>query len=324
MEPDASSHPAAEPGVSIIIPVYNYGRYLREAIDSALAQTHRHLEVLVIDDGSTDDSAAIAACYGEKVRCISQKNAGLSAARNTGIRAATQPFVAFLDADDVLEPRALAASLHCFSELPPDFGMVSCAYQRTEADGTPIIGKAHAFHRSCELRARDILLKSRFMPSAVLARREVFEACGLFDTSLRSSEDRDMWIRIGEKYRIYFLAERLVRIRKHGGNMSSHAARMRENSRRVIHRAFARGVVSRLDVFYWLRVYAISHFEVAWMQYDEGRRRPALISAGISLLLWPWFPHPERLNEPRFFRARAFVRFLWETIFTARKSAAPK
>ena len=89
-----------EPLVSVVIPNYNYGQYLRQAIDSVLAQTYPAIEIIVVDDGSQDKSEAIVRSYGERVRLIAQRNQGVSVARNRGVQESAGEFVAFLDADD--------------------------------------------------------------------------------------------------------------------------------------------------------------------------------------------------------------------------------
>src|SRR5205814_441931 len=127
------------PGVSVVIPAYNYARFLPKAIESALAQSHPSLEIIVVDDGSTDDTQAVVAQYtGPRVRCVRQQNAGLSAARNTGIREARFPYVAFLDADDEWHPNFLAACMEAFSKLGGGFGIVACGAERIDAAGDPL------------------------------------------------------------------------------------------------------------------------------------------------------------------------------------------
>src|SRR5437773_3781756 len=111
--------------VSVVIPTYNYARYLPEAIDSALAQTHAPLEVIVVDDGSTDDTPRVLAVYGDRIRVIRQANRGPGAARNTGIAAARGEYVGFLDADDVWLPRKLELQMARF-EADQGLGLVHC------------------------------------------------------------------------------------------------------------------------------------------------------------------------------------------------------
>ena len=154
----------------------------------------------------------------------------------------------------------------------------------------------------------------------MIAKRSAFDAVGLFDPTLRSSEDREMWIRITAKYKGLQNGDRLICARRHPNNMSKHADRMRLNTRRVLRQAFANAYVPRSAIFFWLRVFSFNHFETAWMYHDEGRRGLALREIIFSLLLWPWFPKPNLLNEPSFFRARSLVRILREFGFSSRNS----
>jgi glycosyltransferase involved in cell wall biosynthesis len=313
--PADSPAPLSEPsarGVSVIIPAYNYAPYLEGAVRSALAQTHQPLEVIIVDDGSTDDTPAL----GEKlarelprVRYTRQQNAGLSAARNTGIGLAAYPFVTFLDSDDEFLPEMVATLMQAFESQPPDTGLVACATIRMDREGRPIGEKRLPARGSRPYTSADILFKTRF-PCCVVARRACFDSAGLFDPALRSSEDRDMWIRIGLHHRIYFVDQPLVRIRRHDSNMSRNTVRMREAMRRIRQKAIEARVVPRTDTGYWLRLHAFDHFQGAWMYWDEGRRLRAILHILISLVLWP-FPLDNRdLFEPPLFRIRAAARFI--------------
>lgn len=304
-------------GVSVIIPAYNYGRFLAESIDSALQQTLPNVEVIVVDDGSTDNTRSIAFQFTDsRLRYIYQANQGLSAARNTGILNARYAFIAFLDADDLWLPPMIESALSNFSRLPSDFAVVACGLARMNADGEPIdqVPVTHGEVAQKELKARDIVIKSRFMPSTVVVRREVFGEVGLFDTGLRSSEDRDMWIRIGEKYRIHYYAERLVRIRKHGNNMSRNADRMRVNMRMVLKKYFSGFRKAFCQPITFLKSLAFHEFELAWMYYDEGRATEAISSLLASLALWPVFFNTMDLDQPTLFRTRALARFILNRI----------
>ena len=104
--------------VSVVVPTYDYGCFVAEAVASALAQTYPHREVIVVDDGSTDDTREVLAPYSDRIRYIFQSNQGLSAARNTGIRAAQGEFIALLDSDDVWHPRKLEVQMHFLHDLP--------------------------------------------------------------------------------------------------------------------------------------------------------------------------------------------------------------
>lgn len=305
-------NPQPMPGVSVVIPCYNYAHYLRHAVDSVLAQTYVDREIIIVDDGSTDDTPAVAAAYGDRVRVIRQPNAGLPAARNTGIRAASKPFIALLDADDVWLPGYLSAVMTAFARLPDDTGLVASKSIKVGPAGN-ILGRIRRDHEAHgELRARDILLRTHFAPSTVTVRKAVFEACGLFDDTLTSSEDRDMWIRVGMRFRLFLLPDALVHIRDHPSSMSKNAERMARNTRAVIRKARRAGVVPARDVTFWLRVMAFNRFQCAWMYRDQRRHLRAVAEMAMSLVFWPWFGCPEQVNEPALFRVRALRRFLWE------------
>ncbi|MBA4147311.1 MAG: glycosyltransferase family 2 protein [Verrucomicrobia bacterium] len=305
----ASQKAALNLGVSVVIPAYNYACYLPKAIDSVLEQEYPYYEIIVVDDGSTDNTAELVAAYGDRVRYIYQKNAGLPTARNTGIKAAHFDFVGFLDADDEWLPSRLKDALTRFAELPEEFGIIACRSMLIDSQGGPVKRKALVSNGVFEVRCADIMMKTQFSPSSVIARRIVFETCGYFDPTLRSSEDRDMWIRITHRYRALVNGERLIRVRRHSNNMSKHADRMRQNTRRVLRQSFKNAYVPKTKFPFWMRVFAYNHFETAWMYWDEGRRGAALREILLSLAWCPFFVNPNRLNEPTLFRLRALARF---------------
>jgi glycosyltransferase involved in cell wall biosynthesis len=298
------------PGISVIIPAYNYAHYLPHAIASVLAQGYPHFELIIVDDGSTDHTAAVVARYPAPVRYLHQTNAGLPAARNTGIRAAQFPLLCFLDADDALAPGLLFKAIDSLHALPDSFAIVAFRTQLMDQDAKLMPTKTRAGTRGEEILGRDIIHKTRYGTTGLLARREVFEQAGYFDETLRSSEDRDMWIRIASHRRIFLHGERLAHIRRHSASMSRNTARMKANMARVIRKAHRDERVPRREIFYWLRVCSFLHFQGAWMYWDERRRLPALRDLAVSLLLWPWFPNHDRLNEPLLFRVRAALTFL--------------
>src|SRR5947209_609603 len=125
MNPLPPSAEKLSPAVSVIIPAYNYATYLPKAIDSVLKQRFTNYEIIVVDDGSTDNTADLIAKYGDRVRYVYQKNAGLPSARNTGIKAARGDYVGFLDADDEWHPNFLQNAMETFARLSPDFVVVA-------------------------------------------------------------------------------------------------------------------------------------------------------------------------------------------------------
>ena len=298
-------------GVSVVIPAYNYARFLKEAISSVLAQPYSPLEVIVVDDGSTDNTPALLSnIIDPRLRVIRQANAGLSAARNTGIREARHPFIAFLDADDRWAEDFLPNVMARFLELPDDYVIVTGSSQRMTADGRLVQKPRSLILPPATLTVRDFILVNRMFPSAVVARRSTLMECGGFDTALRSSEDRDMWIRMTTNHRAAYIQDTLAHIRRHGENMSKHATRMRENTLRTIGKAWSAGVVSRLNLPFWFTVRAYFEYQSAWTHFSAGRRFAALRLLAFSFFLCPIVLRPGRVGEKHFFRLRALRHFL--------------
>jgi glycosyltransferase involved in cell wall biosynthesis len=278
--------------VSVVIPTYNYGRYVTAAVDSALAQTYPDREILVIDDGSTDDTRDRLRPYLDRIRYIYQDNQGLSAARNTGIRAAGGESIALLDSDDLWHPRKLEIQVE-YLVRSPEIGLVASADVKDLEHGWPDVPDL------CSLPAhpvtlKDLLVRWRFGPSSVLVRKTCFDAVGLFDTELRSVEDRDMWIRIAERFPIIRLEGPLWWYRRHGANMTSAALRMEENEMKVLRRALDSIAAVRYDLP--LRCKALSYaLRSAAKRYEAAGMRPRAIWRVLqSMCLWPW---PFRRDE---------------------------
>jgi len=260
------------PKVSAIIPTYNYGRFVCQAVDSVLAQAWPNVEVIVVDDGSTDDTAERLKPYADKIRYIYQTNRGLSAARNTGIREAAGEYVAFLDADDLWTPQKTKAQMALVAAQ--QFDAVVCVPANNASTGD-------------SFSFADCFVVSPGFGSTALVKRDVFDETGGFDETLKSVEDRDMMLRItATGRRIGIVAGDYVRIRTHDANMSRNAQRMEENFRRTLKKIFA---LPQMRHRYLLKVKALSHyyFDCAWTYFEEGKRIGALARILKSLLLYP-------------------------------------
>jgi glycosyltransferase involved in cell wall biosynthesis len=220
--------------VDVILPAFNGSRVIRRALDSALVQ-NVPLRVIVVDDGSTDDSAHIARSYGERVTVISQPNRGVSGARNTGLAAACAPYIAFLDQDDVWEPGKLERQIEILDAVP-EVGLVFTDMQLFGEDGRIVEdGFLHSTASYAALTKTSIgrsafllpeslaeaVVRFNFIsPSTVLARREALEAIGGFDERFRLIDDADCWIRLLTRWRGAVIEERLVRSLVWEGNAS--------------------------------------------------------------------------------------------------------
>jgi glycosyltransferase involved in cell wall biosynthesis len=225
------SKAAAERGVSVVIPTYNHAHFLKDAIDSVLAQSVAPSEILVVDDGSTDHPERVTGHYPQ-VTLLTQPNQGLAAARNTGWRAARGFYILFLDADDRLRPGAIAANLAQF-ERRPDCGMVYGSYCRIDKDGR--------FLRSVRLRPTgedpyEALLRTNLigMHATVLYRRDCLEAVGGYDATLREVEDYDLYLRLARCFPVSSTPECIAEYRTHDTNMSHSVPRMLPTVLRVM------------------------------------------------------------------------------------------
>lgn len=222
--------------ISVVIPTYNHVRFLSDAIQSALRQSYPAVEIIVIDDGSTDNTHTLVETFGDQVRYIWQENRGLSGARNTGITAARGEYIALLDADDFWEPTYLA-TVHATLAADHRLGAVYTGLQFVNSKGEHLPQPCVATVPRDQLYDR-LLDGEFFAPSAVLVRRACFEQVGLFDETLRASEDWDMWLRVAQVYPFAGLAQPLLNYRVHGNNMSADPAYMLRYQTLVVHKHF--------------------------------------------------------------------------------------
>ncbi|MFC1933566.1 glycosyltransferase [Chloroflexota bacterium] len=213
------------PKVSVIIPAHQCSNFLFDAIDSVLAQAYEDYELIVVDDGSTDGTAAAVAKYGNQVKYIFQQNRGVASARNTGILAGQGEYLAFLDADDVWLPNKLESEVK-FLDAHDEIGLVYSDYTYF---GTRPISKTRGFEDvplMCGCVLKKLFWHNPICTSAVLIRRSCFEKVGLFDESLVHGEDRDMWLRIARCFEIGYIDVPLARYRLHQKNAHLDTERM--------------------------------------------------------------------------------------------------
>lgn len=211
--------------VSVVIPAYNAARYIKQAIDSVLAQSYREYEIIVVDDGSTDETPVIAQQFGDAIRCIRQSNRGLSAARNTGIKNARAEIIALLDSDDLWEPQFLERMVYHLN-LHPEAAGIYCGFQYINSKGE-VVGEPSLKIVPPELFHATMSDDGNWLaPSAVMFRKRLAEHVGLFDESLQSVQDWDLWIRLSESAPFVGLKEALVEYRRHENNMSKDPERM--------------------------------------------------------------------------------------------------
>jgi glycosyltransferase involved in cell wall biosynthesis len=205
--------------VSVVIPTYNRSGVLGRAIDSVLAQTHEKLELLVVDDASTDSTAKLVKDYDDpRVRHIPhQKNRGANVARNRGILASRGEYVAFLDDDDCWKPPKLEKQVEVFASSTTQLGLVYTGREVYDAEG--YVNKNLP---SDDGEVFDSLLRRNFIPSETpLVRRACFSESGLFDPNMKSCQDWDMWLRIAQRYLVGYVPEVLAETHRDSKNRIS-------------------------------------------------------------------------------------------------------
>ncbi len=298
------------PKASIIIPAYNYGHYVAETVESAVAQSYPNVEVIVVDDGSTDDTDEVCKRFGDRIRYHHKENAGLSAARNTGIKLATGEFLVFLDADDVLHPKMVETCMKEFESGENELAVVACRRMLIDENGARMEQSSNLKQVDGDVTMRDLLLKNRITVAGALVRAAVFDVCGGFDEMLTSSEDRDMWIRIASSFQLKTIPNELVDYRVHSGSMSRNADRMNANMTTVLTKARATGVNVSAGFLFWSSVFSFKDYQVAWMMNAQGQSVRAMGFLLRSLFRYPYFMDHVSLGNPLLFRLRALRLFI--------------
>ncbi|HQU91579.1 MAG TPA: glycosyltransferase family A protein [Pyrinomonadaceae bacterium] len=204
--------------VSVVIPTYNYGRFIGEAVESVLAQTLLPVEVIVVDDGSTDETEGVVGSFAERgVRYVRQENAGVCAARNRGVAESSGELIAFLDADDIWEPTKLERQVAKFVE-DPEVGLVHCGMREFDSQTSETItlhldGGEDGVAENLLLWDGPVVVGPG---GTIVVRRKAFEDVGGFDPRMKVGEDWDFCYRVARKYKVGFVAEPLVNYRSHG------------------------------------------------------------------------------------------------------------
>lgn len=274
------------PSVSIVIPAYNAAWCVGKAIDSVLAQDYRDFELVVVNDGSTDETATVLRRYGDALRVVDQANGGMSKARNAGIREARGEFIAFLDSDDWWLPPKLGRQVQLL-RTRPEVGFCSCAARVEDTEGrllnlwqVPIVEGsflAHLFGSSADVPGSC---------SAVLARRHLIQAVGGFDETLRGAEDPDLWIRLAAISEFACIAEPLAVILRRPGSVSRNLESMQESTVRMM-RKNRHLLPAGMQGPYWRHCLAGVHGDYAKWRYREGQRWSALKEVLALLRLSP-------------------------------------
>ncbi|XGV98162.1 MAG: glycosyltransferase family 2 protein [Leptolyngbya sp. BL-A-14] len=280
------------PKVSVVIPAYNAMQYLEATLESVLKQTFTDFEVLIINDGSKDHIVEwFSQIKDNRVKLISQHNQGLSRARNTGITNAQGEYIAFLDADDLWEPSKLEKQVQ-YLDSHADVGMVSTKVVEIDEKGE-VLAEVKVPETE-KISLEDLLLSNPILcGSTPLVRHECFDKVGVFDPSLSSAADWDMWIRIALRYSVSAVTEALVKYRRHSTSMSRDCTKMAFDVERIVEKG--RSLIPFYQHSLLRKAYSAFALQATWEKLDESHYREAFFfskkafrnSPGI-LFYWPF------------------------------------
>src|SRR5258705_3055544 len=264
------------PLVSIVVPAFNVDWCVRRAIDSVLAQSFPEWELIVVNDGSTDDTRSVLASYGQALRVIDQENRGMSAARNAGIRAARGSLVAFLDADDYWLPDKLSRQVDLM-QAKPDIGFCSTSARIENPDGE-FLNLWQFRHESTNV-LQTLFVENAAIAggcSAVVVRKSLLDRVGLFDERLRGFEDPDLWIRLAAVAGYACIEEALVVVMRRENNVSRNLHEMRKAALRSMSKNRPL-LPPRLRGTFWRKCLA-----GVYTDYAKGAYRAGLVPQAVA------------------------------------------
>jgi glycosyltransferase involved in cell wall biosynthesis len=280
--------------ISVVIPGYNAEQYIRAAIESCLSQTYPPHEIVVVDDGSTDGTAAVAESFPAPVRVIRlPKNVGVAAARNRGVQATTGDWLAFLDADDWFLPEKLERQRRCVLENEHAV-LAYTGWRIISFDGVEYPGR----FKPPEALLPLLRFRCTLHLTSVLLRRDVFDSVGGFNPSLIGTEDWDLWLRLVARYPVQLfvaISEPLVVYRRVAGSLSSNAMRFFHQRIPIAKSSSLFGTSGISRLLWRQRILAYNYYDTSESLRDDGSRSylPFML---MSFLLWPFpcFAMPNR------------------------------
>ncbi len=291
---------------SVVIPTFNSGPLVVEAVESVLAQTAPAAQIIVVDDGSTDDTPQRLRPYHGRIEYFRQPNARVAAARNSGLSLASGEAIAFLDADDVWHPEKLARQLAMLQQRP-EIGLLSTETFNWPGPLPPVSYKIA--NGPFEIPLHELLVRNPLTTSSIIVRRSVLERAGQFDTDLFGPEDYDLWLRCARIAPAAVLRQPLTGYRDTSGSLGKQAETMRRGLLRIHAKLDAAAVwPSR-----WLRRKCRAHldYSTGYMYFAGGQPGRAASLLAQSLLTYP-LPMSRSDVRYRWGRLRLLARAAWQ------------
>jgi glycosyltransferase involved in cell wall biosynthesis len=272
------------PRVSVVIPNHNYAEFVGQAIDSVLAQTYRDFELIVVNNGSRDNSLDVLHAYGGRIRLFDQEDRGQAGARNRGIEESCGELIAFLDADDVWEPTKLEKQVPLFDD--PSVGLVYCGHCVTDQD-LNVLEVHLPTHRGRLLRRfADVSATIIGGESTAVIRKRCFDELGNFDPRLSISAGWDMYRRICSRYKVEVVTEPLMLYRQHGSNAHLRVTVYEQDVLLRLKKMFADPLSAELMPLK-AQAYGRAYLALSGSYLHQGNWRKCLNYAAQALITWP-------------------------------------
>jgi glycosyltransferase involved in cell wall biosynthesis len=279
------------PKISVIIPAYNAIKYLPNSLESVFQQTFIDWEVLIINDGSTDEIEKWASEIADpKVRLVSLSHQGVSVARNCGISLSKGEYIAFLDADDLWEATKLEKQVN-YLDSHLNIGLVYTWTAFVDESGK---ATGRVSSSSAEGKIWLQLLEDEVIPcvSTVMIRRDCFDCVGMFEPKLTHAEDLELWVRIAKKYPVTVIKEVLTQYRRHSSNTSKNHDKMLQGLHKVIEQVFTSLPLESL--YLRNRIYSNLFVSWGWLSIDEGNSQQAAKYRQQAFWHNPWIFFQEK------------------------------
>ncbi len=280
------------PLVSVVIPTFNRAKLIKDALQSVLNQSYRPIEIIVVDDGSSDNTEEVVALWNSEnttadlsLRFVHQTNRGGNVARNTGITEASGSLIAFLDSDDAWHPKKLAKQIPLFDD--PEVGGVYCGVQHMNFDTGAILEPTNRSYPNGHLFQQILIRDITAQTSAFIIRRSVFDTVGTFDTQLMARQDWDMWIRLAKDHKINCAPEPLVFFREHEGERTASNPKKEIAGYRMIREKYA-DLLAKLPLSFQMQARSTYWKRMSRVHFKHNISRTKGLTYGIgAIACWP-------------------------------------
>jgi len=308
------------PLVSVIIPTYNRANYLQEALESVFRQNYHNFEIIVVDDGSTDDTRKIIDKYQDKIKYFWQDNSGPSVARNLGIKNSQGELIAFLDSDDLMLPDRLSLQVSKFLKNPR-LGLVGGSYLLIDSKSNPI-GECKLSWIDRHRLKNGIHYRNFFSTTVVMIRKACVEKVGGFSSDFSFGEDWDLWLRIIQDYQFEYIITPIGIVRRHEdsivGSMDPYNFVQWDE---LIDREYNRSIIN--SNYNKIQANSIRKKQISFMLANRGWVRSKKMDRGaredvvMSIFFWPWWGLWRYRSVSRYFFDKKLLNHIniWRAFF---------